>query len=272
MKIEKIYSNNDIYFIEIVQDKIIINDNYEGVIILDGQLNIVKKFELLDDMVVDVSFIKNSEVVLYCYENQCFIYLDINTYAYKIISLDSEYVDMSFLSLYEWCDNELLLLAESGKILVRVNLLTYTVTVQKYCNKNRLLSVYQDFEKLNKMFLHKVYPDKKIAIIEKDNILKIINYKKQSLLPEIMIDIKNKEFYDVEVINEFIVLVDEYKIIVSNSIKNINLFPSTKGYRFLRCKFIYINKEVFLVVLSCCDADSSVCKLEKYSLENDLLI
>ena len=43
MKIENQYSNNDIYFIETVQDKIIINDNYEGVIILDSHLDIIKK-------------------------------------------------------------------------------------------------------------------------------------------------------------------------------------------------------------------------------------
>lgn len=270
MKIENQYANNDIYFIETVQDKIIINDNYEGVIILDSHLDIIKKIKLLDDMVIDTSFRKNNEIVLYCYENQCFIYLDINTYIYNIIFLNRDCSEMSFLPLYEWHDDELILLAESGKILVRIDLLTYTV--QKYCNESELFSVYQDFEKLNKLFLHKVYPEKNIAIIEKDNILDIINYKEQSLLTEIMIDIKNIDFYDVEVINEFIVLVDEYKIIVSNSVKNVNLFPTTNGYRFLRCKFIYFNGEIFLIVLSCCDADSSLCKLERYTVGNDLLI
>lgn len=270
MKIENKYSNNDIYFIEIVQDKIIINDNYDGIIILDSQFNIIKKIKLLDDMVIDTSFSKNNEIILYCYENRCFIYLDINTYVYNIISLNSDYSEMSFLSLYEWHNDELILLAESGKILVRIDLLTYTV--KKYCNDSRLFSVYQDFEKLNKLFLHKVYPEKQIAIIEKDDTLEIINYKNQSLLTKIMIDIKNIDFYDVEVINEFIVLVDEYKIIVSNSTKNINLFPTTNGYRFLRCKFICFNEEIFLIVLSCCDADSSLCKLERYTIENDLLI
>lgn len=175
------------------------------------------------------------------------LYLDINTYIYNRIFLNRDCYKMSFLSLYEWHDDELILLAESGKILVRIDLLTYTV--QKYCNESELFSVYQDFKKLNKLFLHKVYPEKKIAIIEKDNTLDIINYKEQSLLTEIMIDIKNIDFYDVEVINEFIVLVDEYKIIVSNSAKNVNLFPTTNGYRFLRCKFIYFNGEIFLIVL-----------------------
>lgn len=265
MKIENQYTDNDIYFIETVQDKIIINDNYEGVIILDSCFNVVKKLKLFDDMVIDTSFRKNNEIVLYCYENQCFIYLDINTYVYKIISLNSDCSEMNYLSLYEWQDDELSLLAENGEIILKIDLLTYTV--QKHCNESEMFSVYQDYQKLNKLLLHKVYSEKNVAIVEKDSKLEIINYKEQSLLMQKKIDIN---FYDVEAVNEFIVQLDEYKIVISNSVKNVDLFP-TNGYRFLRCKFIQFNKTIFLIVLSCCDADSSLCKLERYALGIDLL-
>ena len=36
----KKFTNNDIYFMEVVEEKIIINDNYDGVLILDSDLNI----------------------------------------------------------------------------------------------------------------------------------------------------------------------------------------------------------------------------------------
>lgn len=32
MNVSKIFTNNDIYFLEVVSDKIVINDNYNGII------------------------------------------------------------------------------------------------------------------------------------------------------------------------------------------------------------------------------------------------
>ena len=49
MESSKDFTNNDIYFMEVVSDKIIINDNYDGVLILDSELNIIKRIKLLDD-------------------------------------------------------------------------------------------------------------------------------------------------------------------------------------------------------------------------------
>ena len=83
----KKFTNNDIYFMEVVEEKIIINDNYDGVLILDSDLNILKSIRLLEELSIDTSFLNNQQIVLYCYENQCLIYINIDTYEYKIISL-----------------------------------------------------------------------------------------------------------------------------------------------------------------------------------------
>lgn len=45
-------NNNDVYFIETLEDSIIINDNYSGVIIFDKGLNFVKKIRLIDDLMI----------------------------------------------------------------------------------------------------------------------------------------------------------------------------------------------------------------------------
>ncbi len=96
------FTNNDIYFIEVVSDQIIINDNYDGIFILDSDCNIIKRLKLLDDLTIDVSFIKDREIVLYCYENRCLIHIDIDSYSYNIIFLSTDMKDIIFLSLYEW--------------------------------------------------------------------------------------------------------------------------------------------------------------------------
>ena len=41
----KILKENDTYFLQVVKDKIIINDNYEGIIIYDDNLNVVSKIK-----------------------------------------------------------------------------------------------------------------------------------------------------------------------------------------------------------------------------------
>lgn len=67
---------NDIYFMETVADKVIVNDNYQGIMILDNHLNLNKCLKLIDHLVIDMSFVKKEEILLVCYENQCMIHID----------------------------------------------------------------------------------------------------------------------------------------------------------------------------------------------------
>ena len=62
-------NNNDVYFIETLEDSIIINDNYSGVIILDKKLNFVKKIRLIDDLMIYSVAKYKSEILLYCPDN-----------------------------------------------------------------------------------------------------------------------------------------------------------------------------------------------------------
>ena len=77
MKLERELTDNDVYFIAVVQDKIIVNDNYDGILIFNHDLEVIKRCRLFNDMVIDTSFVKNNEIVFHCYENRCFIHLNI---------------------------------------------------------------------------------------------------------------------------------------------------------------------------------------------------
>lgn len=70
-------NDNDIYFMEVVLDKIVVNDNYEGILIFDDNLNLVKKLKLLEDMIVYKSYINKAkmEMLLFCVDNQCMVYI-----------------------------------------------------------------------------------------------------------------------------------------------------------------------------------------------------
>ena len=72
----KNFIDNDIYFMVSIGNTIIINNNYEGVFILDPELHVIKEENLLEDLVISDCFVnhKTKEVMLYAYENHCFIY------------------------------------------------------------------------------------------------------------------------------------------------------------------------------------------------------
>ena len=55
MLVKKVFEedNNDVYFMEIMEDKIVINNNYKGILIYDSTFNLVKKIDLFEGFFVD---------------------------------------------------------------------------------------------------------------------------------------------------------------------------------------------------------------------------
>ena len=260
---EKCFKNNDIYFIEKVKDKIIINDNYKGITILDSKLEIIKSVSVFDEIVFDKSYIKDREIILYCYENECFVYFNTDTFGYKVIPIEKSLSGISFLSsysIYEWEGNELIILADDGSSLVRIN--AVKGIVQKEDAENGVHSIKNNWEKLRKLQVHKVYPSYNTAVIEMDNIVKKVNYVNG--LEECIAKIED-EFHDVEVYDDFCALISERGVSIMHSGETIKSLKCHNGFRFLRGKFINNKQDILFLVLSSSNADSSVCFLQEYS-------
>lgn len=252
---------------EVVEEKIIINDNYDGVLILDSDLNILKSIRLLEDLSIDTSFLNNQQIVLYCYENQCLIYINIDTYEYKIISLSADFEDKVFLSLYEWVDTDLFLIADDGDFFAYVNLNSGEVQSAERDIIDKLsFSIKNDWKKLSQFLVHKIYVQRAEAVIEKNNVIKLINYKKQE---EAILDIEPFEmeplfFYDVEVMGMCIAQISEKEILLYCTNKKSTLLPNYPQYSFVRGKFISANDEIFILLLSSSNSESSEAVIEKY--------
>lgn len=264
MNVSKIFTNNDIYFLEVVSDKIVINDNYSGVFILDYELNINKELKILDDMSIDMSFIKDKEIVLYCYENQYLVYINIDTYVYKIINLNKDLCNIVFSPLYEWIDNDLILLSYNGDIILHVNLLNNTAKCICVENINRsIFSIYDNWQKLSGKVINKIYPNKCNAVIEKNNNIVLYNYQdnEETILTIDYADLNNNDipssyiYHDIEVKNNVIVEISEKRVLVLYQNKKILLYPESKDYSFLRGKFITIAENEYLILLECSNSD-----------------
>ena len=91
---------NDVYFLEIVNNKILINDNYEGIIVFDDHFNVLKKIYFFNDFIIDLSIKNGNEILFICSDINKIIYLNLLNYQTKIISLKG-FESYIFSSLFE---------------------------------------------------------------------------------------------------------------------------------------------------------------------------
>ena len=104
--LEKIIRENDTYFLEVLDDRIIINDNYDGVLIFDLEMNFIKAINIFEDIVVYDSYvISNKELILFCPENEKMVYINCEKNTSKVIDIDEELSDIVDLRLFSMKDN-----------------------------------------------------------------------------------------------------------------------------------------------------------------------
>ena len=120
---------------------------------------------------------------------------------------------------------------------------------------------------ISSLAVHKVYSERQIAIVESNNNLQIINYKSGEIKK---LDIKRVDFYDIETVENCVLQVSEAEVSISCGDRFVMFYPNDKGYRFLLCKFFDANGVKYILVLSSSNADSSTCKIERYTLDVNL--
>lgn len=85
--IENTY-NGDAYLMEILRDNIIINDDYEGLIILDYNLDIVKKISIDQELCIyNAIVIDDKNIILNCIEDKKIYIINIETDEVKTMEM-----------------------------------------------------------------------------------------------------------------------------------------------------------------------------------------
>jgi hypothetical protein len=249
---------NDIYFFEILEDKLLINDNYEGVLIFDSEFNLLKKIKLLNDLMIESSIKKENKILLICPENGKIIYINLTNYQYKIISL-SGFEDWTFSSLFDWEENIIILSDYNGNF-VKLDLeSSKIIIVDKYC------SIQKIYQKLEGKGARKIFALEKKAILENDsNNLELIDYADSIIC---LAKLPKEQFHDFEITSKYIAEIGEYGTLIMN-FENGNrqqYFPQ-KEYYFLRGKFMGIRQENFFFLLSGNKSDECRTLIEQYLL------
>lgn len=102
-----------------VNEYIIVNDNYNGIIVLNAyNLSIVKRIELFEDFTVYNVYVDNEKniVLFYCPENKCIVTIRLNSFSYKILNLKDEFQSIIFSQYYEIYERGFLFTDYNGNI------------------------------------------------------------------------------------------------------------------------------------------------------------
>lgn len=123
-----IYNQNDIYMLERIGPYSIINDNHQGLIVLDSSWNEVKRIKVDENLFVPeasyVDYINNRML----FKLEAFLCLvDIESSGVKLIELPDDLQDIYFSDLHCFCKDHIMI--DTSKNVVSLDLIDFKITV-----------------------------------------------------------------------------------------------------------------------------------------------
>jgi len=108
--------DNDTYFMESVGDRVVINKNYEGILVLDNQLTGMNEIPLFPGLKIYSSLYSHAQnsIMLLCPENDCLVFADLKAGHYDILPIEKHEIGVFNTRLYIWYDDIILLSTPDG--------------------------------------------------------------------------------------------------------------------------------------------------------------
>ena len=125
--IRSMYNQNDIYMLERIGPYSIINDNHQGLIVLDSSWNEVKRIKVDENLFVPeasyVDYINNRML----FKLEAFLCLvDIESSGVKLIELPDDLQDIYFSDLHCFCKDHIMI--DTSKNVVSLDLIDFKIT------------------------------------------------------------------------------------------------------------------------------------------------
>lgn len=254
------FVNNDVYFMEVLEDIVIINDNYCGILLFNSNLEQICRIKLFEDLSIYSSFKQGKKILFFCPENNCFVYFDSSSNEKKIIPL-KEFESWIFSPLYIWCQNNVILSDYKGRF-VNVDLKSgeiYTIDIKDMVHQEQR----EYIEKLYKFQILRIYSKKKRAIIYFDGSkIRLIDYD-QGI--KVINEFEKEQYYDYDWNDDYIAKISENKveIIHGNSKTSYN---SAEYYSFLQGRIMGLSGYKYFFLLSTLKSNNENSKIEKIRL------
>lgn len=104
--------NNDLYVLECHQGTVIVNDNYSGIKLYNENLELKRNIDIFEGILIHAVY-KNpnkNEIILYCPDNEVFVYLDLETSFQQVIKFIGDMDECGLSNVYFWSGDEVVLL------------------------------------------------------------------------------------------------------------------------------------------------------------------
>jgi hypothetical protein len=258
-------NENDIYFIQPISNKIIINDNYDGILILDNNLNLIKGLKIFKDITIYSSFPNNinEEIILFCPDNECMVHINLINYDYNVIFLKDGLEKLVFSNVYEWNMSGLVLSTYIGEF-YSVSIHEKTIQRIDYKEIERgLTQLYVLHQESKKHKIFRIFPDEYLAIIgEKGRNINVVNYNDQT--SHFFID-PTIDFIDIDFRKGIFAIVNEFEFEI-NTIHDRTLIYPEENFMFLQGRLLNKLNNIYLIVLSSSKLNNCYSKIDMFQL------
>lgn len=252
------FDDNDIYFMEILDNFIITNYNYKGILILDDNLNIIDTLVLFEGMLIYDSFKMGNKILLYCLENDCFVYIDIITREISKIEIVQKN-DCVFSKLYDWDGNNIILRDYYNNYMIID--LSKMETFERKIKENKQSSIINIDRILDNKKVVKYDSENKIVIVQGDESNIIFFNIKNSITCVRTCD--REDFHDFEMFRDCFIKISENRIELNFAKDNTTIYP-LDDYMFCRAKIMSNN--MCLYVLSSNKSIERDVMIEKFEI------
>jgi hypothetical protein len=264
MVLARDFSDKDIYLMEVVSGKVIINDSYEGILVLGSGLETLYGHHIMDGIVFEDSFTWGDGMLLHCIENDCLVYLDMVKASCKIIPLLPELHETPFLAAFAWEGDQVFLLAEGGTVGVTVDVSKGTVSVTRCASDEEAFSAACDaWEAFRKPSVHKVYPERHLVLADSEDGFEAICYTDGT---REVFRVERAPFHELAASGGYLAQVDETGIVVSDGKRHLSLSPEPQGYYFDSGRFIDVGGATAFLTLARNNANSKECRISRHML------
>ena len=244
---------------EILENNIIINDNYSGLLVFDRNLEQIARIKLFDEMIIHSSFKQNEKILLFCPDNHCFVFVDLKSNKKLIIPL-KQFKNWIFSPLYFWDQSNVILSDYRGHF-VNLDLIRCKITIidingiDYKLQKNIVgMAVFQMF---------KVYNNEKRAIVfHEKSCIRLIDFKQDI---KVIKEFEKERYYDFEWVDEYILKTSEKNLELVHNNENRSYNPGEE-YNYLIGKILITEEGEYLYLLSTLTSDNKVNKIEKIEL------
>lgn len=236
---------NDIYFMETINGRVLINNNYVGVLILNNELQLLKKISICKGLIIERAVKKNNEILLICSENEKIIYINCQNYKYKIIQT-KKFGNINFSDFFEWHENQVILLDYKGN-LFSLDLIKFQLQIIH--NDKMNFSIQKTLAIINKFSIQKVFLSEEKVIVQKSStVLELLDYANDM---KSIVEFPKAHYYDFEMCDNFLAAISEKQVFIySITSMKYTLCSSEDGYRFLRGKFVLDKNNIFFIIIS----------------------